>query len=90
MPPLESAEGASGAVGAVDERHGVDVAGAGLGRVQLKFLKVEPDLRAMLDIDGSENTFFWHPAQLVSTWEKMFLQKVSQNFFPKHEYLIDK
>ena len=58
MPPLESAEGASGAVGAVDERHGVDVAGAGLRGVQLKFLKVEPDLRAMLDIDGSENTFF--------------------------------
>ena len=48
MPPLESAEGASGAVGAVDERHGVDVAGAGLRGVQLKVLEVEPDLRIVL------------------------------------------
>ena len=59
MPPLESAEGASGAVGAVDERHGVDVAGAGLRGVQLKVLEVEPDLRIVLINYGSENAFFF-------------------------------
>ena len=45
VPSLEAAEGSAGAVGAVDERHGVDVAGARLGRVQLQVQEVEPDLR---------------------------------------------
>ena len=37
VPSLEAAEGSAGAVGAVDERHGVNVAGARLGGVQLSF-----------------------------------------------------
>ena len=37
VPSLEAAEGSAGAVGADDERHGVNVAGACLGGVQLSF-----------------------------------------------------
>ena len=60
IPPLESAERSAAAVGAVDERHAVDVARAGLGRLQLKLLKVEPDLQRQFRtlIEGSAKTFF--------------------------------
>ena len=67
IPPLEAAECSAAAVGAVDERHGVDVARARLGRLQLKLLEVEPHLQSQFRtlIDGSANTFFCHPGPSI-------------------------
>ena len=65
IPPLEAAECSAAAVGAVDEPHGVDVARARLGRLQLELLEVEPHLQSQFRtlIDGSANTFSAIPGQ---------------------------